>query len=163
LKVVSDSSVLISLSSMGHLNLLRKRFPEGILVPEAVWKEVVVTGKGQPGAEEVTAANWVTVREVSDRALVSLLSVELDKGEAEVITLGKEVRADVVLVDEKDARRSAHRLGLKTLGTIGILIWAKRSGFIPNLKELLDDLQTRAKFRLSREVYDEALRAGGEL
>lgn len=163
MKAVANSSVLISLSTIGQLNLLEKKFPEGILVPRAVWNEVVTTGEGQPGAKEVASAAWITVQDVADRALVSLLLGDLDEGEAEAITLSKEKGVRVVLVDEKDARRAARRLGLKILGTVGILIWAKRAGIISDLKEQLDHLQKKAMFHLSREVYDEALRAVGEL
>ncbi len=41
-----------------------------------------------------------------------MLRMELDEGEAEVIALGYQQRADVVLPDEKEARRIARRLGL---------------------------------------------------
>jgi len=106
---------------------------------------VVTTGKDQPGAEEVASARWIAVEKVEDRALVSLLSGDLDEGEAEAITLCKEKNVEVVLLDEKDARRAAHRLGLKVLGTVGLLVWAKRVGIISNLKEQLDKLQSTGK------------------
>lgn len=163
MRAVANSSVLISLSTIGRLNLLKEKFPQGILVPKAVWDEVVIEGKGQPGAKEVTLAKWINVQEVTDRALVSLLSGEMDAGEAEAITLCREKGIDVVLLDEKDARHAAQRLGLKILGTVGILIWAKRVGIISDLKEQLDNLQTKGKFHLARKVYEKALHAVGEL
>jgi len=163
LRAVANSSVLISLSVIGQLKILKERFQQGILVPSAVWNEVVTTGKGQPGAEDVACTGWITVENVEDRALVSLLKGDIDEGEAEAITLCKEKNVEVVLLDEKDARRAAHRLGLKVLGTVGLLIWARRVGIVHNLKEHLDKLRSEAKFHLSREVYDEALRAVNEL
>jgi uncharacterized protein len=54
-------------------------------------------------------------------------------------------------------------MALPVLGTVGILIWAKQQRLILNLQEQLDALQTVGKFRLSRQVYDEALRRVGEL
>jgi len=66
-------------------------------------------------------------------------------------------------LDEKDARRSAQRFGVNILGAVGILIWAKRVGIISDLKEELDNLQTKGKFHLARKVYEEALHAVGEL
>ena len=163
MRATVNSSVLISLSSIGQLDLLKKKFPEGILIPKAVWNEVVTTGEGYPGSKEVAMMNWITVQEVKDRALAALLSGDLDEGEAEVIALAKETGTEVVLLDEKDARRAAHRMGFKILGTVGVLIWAKRVGTIPNLREQLDNLQMKAKFHLSREVYEGALRSVGEL
>ena len=53
MKVVADASVLIGLSSIQKLDMLHERFPEGVLVPPAVWKEVVEEGGGRPGAREV--------------------------------------------------------------------------------------------------------------
>jgi hypothetical protein len=89
--------------------------------------------------------------------------MELDEGEAEAIALFSEEPVEALLLDEKNARRVARRLSLPTLGTIGILIWAKQTGLILTLKEQLDALQTQGKFRLSRLVYQEALRRIGEL
>jgi len=147
---------------VGQLGVLPRRFPEGVLVPQAVWREVVETGKGQPGSAEVASASWVVVREVKDRGLVSLLCAKLDEGEAEAIALAREEQAPVVLLDEKDARQVARRLNLRVLGTVGLLIWAKRVGAIASLREQLDTLRTLGRFRLSQAVYDEALRIIGE-
>nr|WP_309242722.1 DUF3368 domain-containing protein [Limnofasciculus baicalensis] len=44
-----------------------------------------------------------------------------------------------------------------------MLIWAKQTGLIPNLKGQLDALQTVGKFRLSQLVYQNALKQVGEL
>ncbi len=147
MKVVCNSSVLISLSMIGQLELIHQRFPAG------VWREVVEDGQGRSGAQQVAAASWIEVSNVADSALVSLLKANLDAGEAEAIVLAKEQRADVVLLDEKDARVQAGKLGLSVLGTVGILIWAKRAHLIPNFRSLLDDLQRVGKFRLSRPLY----------
>ena len=89
MKAVADSSVLIALSSIKLLRVLSQRFPAGVLVPPAVWAEVVETGKGQPGAEAVASASWITVREVADKAFVGLLHGQLDAGEAEAIALAR--------------------------------------------------------------------------
>jgi predicted nucleic acid-binding protein len=160
-KVVANSSVLISLGAIQQLTLLRQRFSE-VLIPQAVWQEIVIEGKGQPGAQEVQSSDWIKVQKVKDRAIVQLLQAGLDRGESEVIALAQEVGADLVLLDEKDARAAAERIGLKVLGTIGILIWAKKAGHIPNLQEQLDALRDKAKFRISTELYNQALKVVGE-
>ena len=131
-------------------------------MPQAVWREVVETGSGRPGAEEVASVSWLTVRPVGNTALVSLLRLGLDEGEAEAIALSFEEPAEAILLDEKNARRIAKRLGLAILGTVGILIWAKRSGAIPNLTAELGALQTKGNFRLSKSVYRQAVTAVGE-
>lgn len=162
MKIVADASVLIGLSSIGRLTLLHERFPEGVLVPPAVWREVVEQGGERPGAREVAEARWITVREVTDREIVQLLRMGLEEGEAEAIALAHEIGAEVVMLDEQDARQAAKQLGLRVLGTIGVLIWGRRVGKLESLREAMDALQTRAKLRISRTLYERALSEVGE-
>lgn len=147
---------------MQQLPLLHERFPHGILIPQAVWREVVEQGGGRPEAQEVAHAAWISVRSVPAQGVLQLLRTELEEGEAETIALAYEVGAQVVLLDERDARQAAQRLGLRALGTIGMLIWAKRSGRLPSLRMMLDALQTQGRFRISRALYEQALREVGE-
>ena len=70
-----------------------------------------------------------------------------DYGEAEVIALALEKKTDLVLLDEKEAREVAERLGFRVLGTVGLLIWAKREGLIKSVQENLDALREEAGFR----------------
>ncbi|MDH7486384.1 MAG: DUF3368 domain-containing protein [Anaerolineae bacterium] len=62
----------------------------------------------------------------------------------------------------KEARQTARRLGIYVLGTVGLLIWARRQGLISNLSEQLKALQEKGGFRLSQELCLEALRQAGE-
>lgn len=87
---MANSSVLISLSAIQQLDLLHQRFAE-ILIPQAVWQEVVVEGKGQPGAQEVQSAGWIKVEKVKSQAIVQLLLASLERGESEAIALAREV------------------------------------------------------------------------
>lgn len=162
MKAVSNSSVLISLSIIGQLELLYKRFPDGILIPAAVWHEVVESAQGRSGAKQVTAARWIEVMGIADTELATMLEARLDTGEAEAIVLAREQNITMVLLDEKDARKVAKRLGLSVLGVVGVLIWAKRAGFIDNLHSQLDMLQQQGGFRLSSALCLEALAAVGE-
>jgi len=165
LRAISNSSVLIALSSIGQLSVLTQRFPDGILIPQAVWYEVVETGGERVGAKEVAVGLnlWLTVQEVENKPLVSLLQQDLDNGEAEAIALFYEQPSEGLLLDEKKARQVSRRMVLPVIGTLGLLIWAKRQGTISNLQEQLDALRTLGRFRLSQQVYDEALRQVGEL
>jgi len=76
--------------------------------------------------------------------------------------LSKEVNAELILLDERDARKIAQSLSLKTLGTIGILIKAKQSGKIESLEAALGALRDQAKFRISDSLYTQALDTVGE-
>lgn len=163
MKPVSNSSVLIALSSIGQLALLVQRFPAGILIPPAVYEEVVRTGQNRAGAREVAAAAWITRGSLADVRLVSLLQSELDHGEAEAIALAVQAKTNLILLDEKDARRTAQNLGLQPLGTVGILLWAKQTGRITNLRSCLDALSVQGRFYLSDSVIRAVLQRAGEL
>jgi hypothetical protein len=69
---VSDSSPLIYLSSLRDLDLLGRIIGD-IVIPHAVYREVVVDGHGQPGAEEVQRAtgNWISVVDANDSSEVT--------------------------------------------------------------------------------------------
>jgi len=162
MKVISNSSVLIALSSIGRLELLQRRFPEGVLIPDAVWREVVETGHGRAGAKKVSDAAWIKRRAVQNHVVATALQTTLDQGEAEVIALGLEIGADLLLLDEKSARSAAARLQYPVLGTIGLLIWGKKEGFFTSLGNELTLLQQEGGFRLSKRVYEYALQKAGE-
>jgi len=159
--IVSNSSPLINLAIIGRLEFLKSKFSE-ILVPQAVWQEVVFEGMGKPGAKEVEQTEWIKVKDIKDKLLVTSLAQHLDDGESEAIALALEIGADLLLLDERDARETAEAFGLDVLGTIGMLIWAKRKGQIPNLKAELDRLINIAGFWISKELYKRALMEVGE-
>ena len=161
--IVADSSVLIGLSTIGQLSLLRERFPDGILIPPAVWREVVEQGGERPGAQEAAQADWTSVEDITALEIVRLLRSELEAGEAEAIALAYQLGAEIILLGERDARRAAKQLNLQPLGTIGILIWAKRSSRIPSLRDALDALQTEGHFRIGQHLYLRALGEADEL
>ncbi|MEB3825378.1 MAG: DUF3368 domain-containing protein [Desulfurococcales archaeon] len=156
--VVSNSSVIIALARICHLDLLEKLF-EKIIVPEAVWREVTVEGK--PGREKVLRAGFIRVEEVRDRKLATLLKELVDDGEAEAITLALEVDADILLIDEHEARNLAKKLGLQIMGTLGVLALAKHRGLIPEVKPIVDRLM-ESGFWVSRRILERFLKELGE-
>lgn len=92
--VVSNASPLINLARIGDLDLLRRLYGE-VVIPEAVWDEVVVSGAGQPGATEVAQATWIQKQAPGNRALIQVLRQDLDAGEAEAVALAVERTADL--------------------------------------------------------------------
>lgn len=159
--VVSDASPLIALSAVGRLDLLHQLYGE-ILIPAFVGEEILRGAPEQPGAVEVRTADWISVRAVSDSGLVRILERELDRGEAEAIALAVEIGADLLVADEHRARRVAVRLDLEVIGVLGILVEAKKKGFLPAVRPILDDLTIRAGFRVDRDLYSRILRAADE-
>ncbi len=139
-KVVSNSSPIIHLSKIGKLELLKEYF-QIVLIPEAVYRETVIEGKDRKEVEAIKNAGWIKVLQVKDQNLVKLLRASLDDGESETIALSVEIGADLILIDDSDARERARLYGLKIAGTVGILLRAKRDGKIFSLKGMLEDLK----------------------
>lgn len=152
MRVVSNASPLINLARIGRLDLLCQLF-DALIVPEAVWREVVIEGTGQAGAEEIAKAKWITTVRVDNTSLVTALRQELDAGEAEAIALALEQKADLLLMDERLGRETAHHLGLRYIGLIGSLVEARSRGIIASVIPLLDALRDQAGFRVSTALY----------
>ena len=159
--VVSNTSPIINLAAVGQLDLLRQLYGK-VIIPQAVYHEITVIGAGQPGAMEVQTLEWIETKQVTNRALVMVLQTELDEGEVEAIALAIELRADLLLLDERLGRTIASRLGLQFIGLLGVLIEAKQKGYTPAVKPVLDDLVTKAGFWVSPQLYARVLQAAGE-
>lgn len=159
--VVSNTSPIIALARVGRLDLLHAVYGE-ILVPEAVFNEISVSGAGEPGAHEVAAASWVKRRPALNSSLISALGLELDAGEAEAIALAIECGAELILLDERMGRHAAKRMGLTVVGTLGILIAAKDRSLLVSVRPLLDALRADAGFWIADTLYNAVLAAANE-
>jgi hypothetical protein len=160
--IVSNASPLINISAIRKLDILRKLYKQ-ILIPTAVWDEIVIKGKGQPGSEAVKKANWIKKEPVQNVTLVETLELTLDRGEAEAIALAKEKNAELLLIDEQLARKVADHLSLNYIGLIGVLREAKSKGLIKGIKSHMDLLRTVAGFWISEDVYREILKLEDEI
>lgn len=159
--VVSDASPIISLAAVKQLTLVQQLY-ERIVIPEAVHNEIAVTGHGEAGATEVQTLKWIETRKVTDRTLVALLEMDLDRGEAEAIALAAELQADLLLLDERRGRRVASHLGVKHIGLLGIIIEAKHRSFVPAVKPLFEALTAKAGFWMTAELRAHVLEIAGE-
>ena len=160
---VSDASVLIHLAGIGHLDLLPVFF-ERVLIPDAVWREVVIQGRSPAVVQSVEAAartGWLTRQSPNQTAMLRRLRQSLHAGEAEAISLALETAPDVLLMDETDGRAAARALGLRTQGIVGVLLQAKQAGHITAIRPLLGQL-VKDHFYLSPEFVRKILQQVGE-
>ncbi len=160
--VVSNTSPIINLAAIGQLELLHSLY-DTITIPQAVYYEVAVRGNGQAGASEIQASHWIERSQVRDVALVEHLKQQLDAGEAEAIALAIELRADLLLLDERRGRMIAKELGLAMTGLMGILLVAKQRGYLVAIKPVLHELMTVAGFWIDQELYTRVLESAKEL
>ena len=158
--VVSDASPLIALGAVQALDLLRAMYGR-VLISEAVHREVSADSS-RAGAADVLAADWIEVRRVTNLALVASLAAKLGRGESEAIALALEAAADLLILDDRLARRAAEKLGLEISGVGGVMVEAKRLGHIAAVKPMLDEMTSVVGFRVSPAVRSLILRAAGE-
>lgn len=158
--VVADTSPLAALSEVGLHTLLPQIFG-GVTVPEAVWLELDAA-RTLPHRESLLREPWLGRVVVQNRDLVTALRQTLGAGEAEAIALALQVHADVLLIDERLGRHTAERFGLRVVGTVGVLVEAKKRKLIPSLRPLLDRLRDEAHFYLSEALHERILRDQGE-
>ena len=159
--IVSDTTPLIGLASIGRLDLLQELFGE-VYIPLAVFDEAVTFGRENSKAKQlVSNASWIHVVEVKDRLAVNVLLDEMDVGEVETIVLASEMNADWVLMDEKKGRRKLSQINIPKIGTLGILLKAKELGLVSTLKPEIEELQ-RSGFSISPLLVEEILDAAGE-
>ena len=97
-KIVADRSPIISFSRAKKLHLIQGVYGK-IIIPPEVYNEIVVKGKGRPGAEEIRKTNWVNVQKPKNQDEVEKLKENFDSGESEAIVLAEELKA-ILLVDE---------------------------------------------------------------
>ncbi len=158
--VVADSGPLIALATIGQLELLHALHRE-VLVPDAVFAEVVGAGAWRPGAQRVAAADWlqrVTVEPLTDHLLLD----ELGRGEAEAIALAVRRGRVLVLIDEVEGRRIAETIyGLPVRGILGTLTKAKENGLVPAVRPLLEML-IQSGYHLASSLVEQVCRLCGE-
>ena len=99
---------------------------------------------------------------MQNQALVTALRRDLDRGEAETISLALELNADLILLDEREGRHAAQRLELRVVGVVGLLLEAKSRSAVVAVRPHLDALRHKAGFYLSDPVYHAAVSLAGE-
>lgn len=124
--VICDTSPITNLIQVGYLHLLPTLFQE-VVIAEEVFLELCAIAEQEKALKE---AKWLVRRHPSDLHLVEELKNQLDPGEAASISLAFELRADLLLMDEKKGRMIAQSMQLAVTGLLGILIRAKKEGHI---------------------------------
>jgi predicted nucleic acid-binding protein len=154
--VVADSSPLIVLTKIGCFGLLERLYPR-LHISQEVYDEIVVAGVGMPGASQVAKSDWIEVRPIDNANLIAAsLKHRLGLGELSTVLLGKELRADIALMDDLRARRLAKNNGLEVRGTVGVLELLYGKSHLTDLRKAFQDLLANGVY-VARELLEERL------
>ncbi len=158
--VAADASPLIGLAAAGAFDLLRALF--GRVEVTAEVRDEVLAGGELPGAAELAGAireGWIRVAPAPRRGADF---PELGAGEASTLALALEPADCLVLMDDPLGRARARSLGIPVTGLAGVLLAARRSGAVPELRPLFDRLAASG-FRLGEEIVRAVLAEAGEI
>lgn len=155
--LVADSSALVALSVCNSLILLDRLFNK-IIVPEAVFLELTKSDKPEAKALEKYLKN--KVRKVDMRNFI-YLDGNADVGETEAMQLYKQESADKLLIDDKRGKIIAKINGIRTIGSLGILLSAKQAGLISKIKPLVEDIAS-SRIYINHSLIETVLKLADE-
>ena len=147
--IISDASCLILLNKIGELLVLKKLFGKVIIT------QIIASEYGNELPEWIEVIN--PCRDINQ----SVWELNLDEGEISAIALALEIENSLLIIDELKGRKIARELGIRITGTIGLLVDAKESGYIPLLKPILQKIR-QTNFRISENIFLEILAKAGE-
>jgi predicted nucleic acid-binding protein len=135
---VVNASPVITLAKAGHLDLLT-RLANDVLVPEAVVVELLDASVDDP-ARQAIERGWGT-RISGINIPVNILEWGLGGGETSVLAVTLQDKERTAVLDDAQGRKCARALGIPVVGTLGIVLRAKRQGYLASASEAIRDLR----------------------
>ncbi|MFN0062076.1 MAG: DUF3368 domain-containing protein [Myxococcaceae bacterium] len=156
---VVNSSPTILLAKSRHLDLLLQLSRE-VLVPEAVASEIL---KGPPTdpARGLIEGGW-GIRVPAAATPPSVVEWGLGAGETAVIATGLSRPGSTLVLDDAAARACARAFGLPVIGTLGVVLRAKKTGMIESASAVLRALRSAGLY-LDALIRDALARVAGEV
>jgi len=155
-RVIANTTPLIALANIDRLELLRELYGS-IIIPQAVMDEII----REPAKQRVRRATWIKVEPIQDASQKDIFRARLHAGEVEVMILAREQKADLVIIDDDAAKKTAIFLGLNVTGTLGVLLKATREGYLEKVEPVINELLRDGLF-ISDTVKSYVLREAGE-
>jgi predicted nucleic acid-binding protein len=150
--VVADSSPLIVLINIEHIDILPKLFGEVVIPPE-VSLELTLSNRPEPVRTFFTSPPlWLVQQSPTNVKPIPMLH----PGEVAAINLALEIHADLLLIDEVRGRKAAAALGIRFTGTIGVLEQAGDKGLV-DLEDVFGKIK-KTDFWISHELLDVRLK-----
>jgi predicted nucleic acid-binding protein len=154
-----NASPLILLTKAGRLDLLRLGVAE-VIVPDAVIAEVGAKGPHDPTALAVAGAAWIAIKTAPPMP-DPVRACGLDAGESAVLALALGDTDCEVVLDDRAGRLCAARAGIACLGTLGLVLLARRLGSIPEARPVIERLRQVGLY-LDDEFVGDVLKRIGE-
>ena len=151
--VISDATPLRYLILIGQEQLLPKMFGR-VSLPTSVFREL--QADRTPETVKAWMANrpkWLEVRQITTDPGPAPSS--LGEGEWHAIILAQEMKAELLLIDDRECRREAKRRAIPVTGTLGILDKAAELGLI-DLQVVMEQLG-KTNFYLSADAMKSLL------
>jgi predicted nucleic acid-binding protein len=158
--VVTNSTPVIALSSIYRLELLKDLYGE-IIIPKAVHDEVMAKKDSVSQLALVQANDWIITKIVINSEAKKFFKVQLHEGEVEVMLLGKELKANLLIIDDYLAREYAKYLDFEITGTLGVILKAKEKRIIGEIKPLLSDLIDNGIY-IGNKLFQDVLKLAEE-
>ena len=159
--VVADTSVVLNLCRVQHEHLLRELFAR-VLIPSQVAAEFARLSTARPRFAGLVLPAWIEILTAPQPFPSDVLQADLDLGESAAIALCLAQKAEALLIDESLGREVATRLGLRTIGLLGVLIAARRRQLIPSVAAVLGRLEDEAGFWIAPELRARVLQLADE-
>ena len=158
--VISDTSPIRALHHLGLLPLCQQLYGR-VMIPEAVRRELLQGNAKCPSIDIVSMGAFETRNPQFSPASHHIPS-DLDPGESEAIALALELRADLLLIDERKGHFAAQQLGLQSIGVLGVLLEGKRRGLVPMVLPLVDQLGKGLGFFVTATLRQHLAQLAGE-
>ncbi|MEW6747564.1 MAG: DUF3368 domain-containing protein [Planctomycetota bacterium] len=157
--LVVNASPLIFLGNAGRIGLLRATGAHRIIVPEPVFREVTSGGHRDAASTALSEAPWLEKGALTETP-PSVIAWDLGAGESSVIGTAMALPGAIAVIDDLNGRKCGRALGVRIMGTLGVVIGAYRQGVVGNPRAVLLELRTAGMW-LSDAAIARALHHAG--
>jgi predicted nucleic acid-binding protein len=157
--VVSNTSPLLYLHQIGHLELLQQLYGQ-VRIPPAVRMELYAGAQLGISVPNLRSLMWIKEQALAERVLLPVV-VDLGSGEAEAIALALASPGSLLILDDRLGRRIARLIRVTCTGTLGVLLKAKQVGLLPSVTPAVTALRDTT-MHLTSELIEMVLKEAGE-
>ncbi len=156
--VLNASPIIV----LGKADILKTVSPlAGLcIIPEGVYQEVNIKGPIETYLSDISSKSKIKIERVP-KIHPSIAAWDLGQGESEVLTLGLKTSGSGVILDDLQAHKCAILFDIALIGSLGLIVLAKKRGLIDRAKPLIDRLSDVGLY-IDRAVLNQILKKIGE-